>query len=57
MDIIQDSGKFSDAEIRRLNYCRLFLRAETCKLTGTWSLHSSRHHGNAIYHERPEGAV
>ena len=30
MDFIQESGKFfTDAELRRLNYCRLFLRAET----------------------------
>ena len=71
MDVIHASGAFSDAEIRRLNYCRLYLQAETAsdlttvagdrldpsKLQGTWSLQSSRHHGNAIYQERPEGTT
>ena len=71
MDLVQESGKFTDVELRRLNYCRLFLRAETvsdvvtvdgskldqCKLIGNWSLQSSRHHGNAIYQERPNDAA
>jgi exonuclease III len=69
MEVIQDSGKFTPAEIRRLNYCRLYLNAETVsdltivagthldpsKLAGQWSLQSSKFHGNAIYQERPEG--
>ena len=71
MDAVQASGLFSDAEIRRINYCRLYLQAETVsdiftesgkcldpsKLKGEWSLHSSRRHGNFIYQERPEGAA
>ena len=71
MDVVQDSRQFTDSEIRRINYCRLYLRAETVsdittvsgtrldpsKTKGTWSLQSSRSHGNAIYQERPEGAA
>jgi hypothetical protein len=71
MDVVQASSQFSDAEIRRINYCRLYLQAETVsdiatvsgkrldpsKLNGEWSLHSSRRHGNFIYQERPEGAA
>ena len=69
MDDVQESGKFTAAEIRRINYCRLYLQAETVadlttvagktldrnKLQGTWSFHSSRSQGNTIYQERPEG--
>ena len=29
MDAVQDSGGFTAAEIRRINYCRLYLQAET----------------------------
>ena len=71
MDVVLESGEFTDAEIRRINYFRLYLRAETLsdltnvagtsldlnKLKGQWSLQSSRHHENAIYQERPEGAA
>ena len=70
MNVIHASGAFNNAEIRRLNYCCLYLQAETAsdlttgvagdrldpsKLRGTWSLQGSRHHGNAIYQDRPEG--
>ena len=69
MDVIQASGKFTAAETHQLNYCRLYLQAETVsdlttvagvrldpsKLTGALSLKSSQSHGNAIYQERPEG--
>jgi hypothetical protein len=68
MDVVHEHGGFTDAEIRRINYCRLYLRAETIsdltevsgkildpsKLKGNWSLQSSRHHGNWIYQERPD---
>jgi hypothetical protein len=71
MDAVQEHGKFTDAGIRRINYCRLYLRAETIsdlttvsgsmldpsKVTGQWSLQSSRHHGNFVHQERPEGAA
>lgn len=67
MDAILESKQFTDAEIRRLNYCRLYLKAVTLaditvikgdyldepKLSGQVSLVSSRTHGNAIYQERP----
>ncbi|KAI2490363.1 hypothetical protein MHU86_24203 [Fragilaria crotonensis] len=67
MDAILDSKKFTDAEIRRLNYCRLYLNAVTLaditvvkgdyldktKTTGHPSLVSSSTHGNVIYQERP----
>ena len=71
MDAVQSHGEFTDAEIRRINYCRLFLQAETIsdlttvsgkmldssKLKGTWSLQSSYYHGNFIYQERPNEAT
>ncbi|KAI2503130.1 hypothetical protein MHU86_11321 [Fragilaria crotonensis] len=67
MDAILDSHKFTDAEIRRLNYCRLYLKAVTLadissingkyldkpKWTGESSLVASTTHGNVIYQERP----
>ena len=67
MDMILNSNNFKAAEIRRLNYCRLFLKASTLsdlthitglrldysKLEGNPSLYSSITHGNHIYQERP----
>jgi hypothetical protein len=71
MDVVHEHGSFTDAEIRRINYCRLYVRAETIsdltevsgrrldpsKLKGTWSLQSSRHHGTYIHQERPDDAT
>ena len=72
MDAVQAAaGTFTDAEIRRVNYCRLYLQAETVsdltsisgqhldptKLNGEWSAKSSRSHGNHVYQERPEGTA
>ncbi|KAI2503807.1 hypothetical protein MHU86_10612 [Fragilaria crotonensis] len=67
MDVIQESGQFTLSEIRRLNYCRLYLKAMTasdiaqpngrfldkCKLQGESSLFSSKTHGQFIHQERP----
>ena len=67
MDVIIQSMKFTAAEIRRLNYCRLYLKAVTLsdlsslsgefmdpdKLKGQFSLNSSRTHGPCIHQERP----
>ena len=67
MDVIQSSARFTDQEIRKLNYCRLYLKAVTLsdittvsgtsldssKLTGEISLQSSTHLGPEIYQERP----
>ena len=71
MDVVQESNKFTAAEIRRINYCRLYLQAETGsdltkvsgsmldpnKLKGDWSLQSSRTHGNSIYQAKPDSAA
>jgi hypothetical protein len=70
MDIILNSNQFSSAEIRRLNYCRLYLEASTLsdlshitgvrldlsKLEGRPSLLSSITHGSTIYQESPSAA-
>jgi hypothetical protein len=70
MDIILNSNQFSSAEIRRLNYCRLYLEASTLsdlshitwvrldlsKLEGRPSLVSSITHGSTIYQESPSAA-
>ena len=67
MDAVLESKHFTAAEIRRLNYCRLYIQATTVSditlVEGTqldlsiWkgnpSLMSSRTHGNTIYQERP----
>jgi hypothetical protein len=70
MDVIQNSHQFTDARVKRLNYCRLFLKAVTlsdishttgtrldmCKLEGRPSLVSSETHGPTIYQETPSTA-
>jgi hypothetical protein len=70
MDVIQNSHQFTDAEVKRLNYCRLFLKAVTLsdishttgtrldmsKLEGRPSLISSATHGPTIYQEPPSAA-
>lgn len=70
MDLILESKKFSNAEIRRLNYCRLYLQATTLsdlsqtsgtsldqsKLVGTPSLLSSVTVDMQVYQERPSQA-
>ena len=67
MDVIQSSGIFSNSEICKLNYCRLYLNVVTLsdlttihgrqldmnKLSGNHDLLSSRTYGTAIYQERP----
>ena len=67
MDHIINDGSFTAAEIRRLNYCRLYLQAVTVsdltkttgdvldnsKLTGHPSLQSSKSNWIAIHQERP----
>ena len=67
MDAILDSNAFTEAEIRKLNHCRLYLKAMTlsditniegitldqAKLSGSYSLVSSVAHGDSIYQERP----
>ena len=67
MDAIHESGKFTPAEIRKLNYCRLYLKAMTVsdltsidgrsldnsKLSGNHSLLSSFTHGTVIHQESP----
>ena len=67
MDVVMESQQFSPAEIRRINYCRLYLQAETVsdltqidgrkldphKLRGTSSLMSSFTVENSIHQERP----
>jgi hypothetical protein len=71
MDAIQSSDIFTPAEVRRLNYCRLYLKAITLsdltsidgraldhsKLSGNHSLLSSHTHGSTIYQERPSESV
>ena len=70
MEAIQNSRQFTDAEVKRLNYCRLFLKAVTLsdishttgtrldmsKLEGRPSLTSSVTHGPTIYQETPSAA-
>jgi hypothetical protein len=70
MDVMLNSHQFTDAEVRRLNYCRLYLKAVTisdlshatgirldlCKLEGTPSLTSSVTHGPSIHQETPSAA-
>ena len=67
MDMILNANKFKDAEIRRLNYCRLYLGAVTLsdlthitglrldfsKLEGRPSIYSSVTQRNRIHQERP----
>jgi len=67
MDAIHESGKFTPAEICKLNYCRLYLKATTVsdltsidgrsldnsKLSGNHSLLSSFTHGTVIHQESP----
>jgi hypothetical protein len=67
MDAILASHRFTPAEIRRLNYCRLFLQATTLsdlahvkgtrldhsKLLGCPSMYSSTSGGPQIYQQRP----
>ena len=67
MDIVLQNGKFTDDEIKRLNYCRLYLQAHTLsdltningytldetKLEGAPSLQSSRTHSGLINQRRP----
>ncbi len=67
MDIILESRRFTPREIRRLNYCRLYLKAITIsdlatvngdkldlvKLQGHFLLIFSRTRGPFIYQERP----
>ena len=67
MDSIMSSGQFTPAEIRRLNYCRLYLQAQTisdlalisgssldpAKLMGHLSERSSIMHGIQINQQRP----
>ena len=67
MDAIMAANTFTPAEIRRLNYCRLYLRAltaadltettgrtlDTSKLHGNPSRMSSVTRGESIYQERP----
>ena len=67
MDAILESNLFTASEIRCLNYCRLFLKAETIadltqvngraldphKLQGAFSLMSSVNNANFIHQERP----
>jgi hypothetical protein len=67
MDMILNSNRFQAAEIRRLNYCRLYIKACTLsdithitglrldysKLEGRPSLYSSITHGNHIHQDRP----
>ena len=70
MDHVLESHKFSAAEIRKINYCRLYLQAITisdistatgdaldlCKLVGTMSLQSSRTTWIPINQDRPSEA-
>ena len=67
MDMILTSNQFKASEIRRLNYCRLYLKASTLsdithitglrldfsKLEGKPALYSSVTHGIHIHQERP----
>ena len=67
MDAVLDSGKFKDAQITAINYCRLYLQVVTLsdistadgtsldmhKRDGHWSLLSSRTTLNWINQERP----
>jgi hypothetical protein len=70
MDVLQSSGTFTPAEICKLNFCRLYLKAVTLsdlttlngrkldrnKLLGVHSLLSSHTHGTFIHQERPSEA-
>jgi hypothetical protein len=67
MDHVLESGLFTKAEIRRLNYCRLYLQAITiadiaspdgenlvrCKLQGNFSLQSSRTRWLEVHQDKP----
>ena len=67
MDVILESRAFTDAEIRKLNYCRLHLKASTlsditnvdgitldkAKLSGSVSFLSSVSHGDFIHQDKP----
>ena len=67
MDIIVNSARFTPAEIRKLNYCRLYLLAVTlsdiskpngcelgsCLLQGRPSLYSSRTRWHTVNQDRP----
>ena len=67
MDMILNANQFKDAEIRRLNYCRLYLGATTLsdlthitglrldfsKLEGRPSIYSSVTQRHRVYQERP----
>ena len=67
MDMILNANTFKDAEIRRLNYCRLYLgavtlsdlthitglRLDASKLEGRPSIYSSATQRTRIYQERP----
>jgi hypothetical protein len=70
MDHIIASKKFTEAEIRKLNYCRLYLgaltiadlatsagdRLDNAKLQGTTSLMSIKTKWLTVHQERPEKA-
>ena len=70
MDMIQNSKQFTPSDVRKLNYCRLFLKAITLsdithttgtrldgsKLAGAPSVYSSSRLGNSINQERPSDA-
>ena len=70
MDAIQSSGQFTNAEVRRLNYCRLYLQVVTVsdltdvsgkvldqnKRRGQHSLLSSYTHGVMIHQENPSSS-
>jgi exonuclease III len=67
MDMIIHSARFSPLEIRKLNYCRLYLQAVTladiskpngqeldpCFLLGTSSLHSGHTRWHTVHQDRP----
>lgn len=67
MDMIIKSGRYTPLEIRKLNYCRLYLQAVTladiskpngqdldqCFLLGTSSLQSGRTRWHTVHQERP----
>ena len=67
MDMIIQSDRFTPSEIRRLNYCRLYLQAVTladitkpngqeldpCHLQGVWSLQSGKTRWHTVNQDRP----
>ena len=67
MDLILRNGQYTNEEVKRLNYCRLYLQAQSLsdltttdgylldatKLQGTPSLQSSRTHQGEINQRRP----